>query len=59
MHDRFRLLKDSEALEHLGGSEVEHLPSAESSGHDPSPGIESGMGLLPVSLPLSVSLMNK
>ena len=49
----------------LGGSAVES--SALGSGWDPGPGIESNIGLpawsllllLPVSLPLSVSLMNK
>ena len=50
---------------HLGGSVVEHVPLAQ--GVIPDPGIESRMRLpawslllpLPMSLPLSVSLMNK
>ena len=50
---------------HLGGSAVEHLPSAQ--GVIPGSRIESHIGLLawslllpwPISLPLSVSLMNK
>ena len=49
----------------LGGSAVEHLPLAQ--GVIPDPGIGSHIGLpawslllsLPVSLPLSLSLMNK
>ena len=52
-------------LERLGGSAVERLPSAQ--GIIPDPGNESHIGLpawsllllLPVSLSLSVSLMNK
>ena len=50
---------------HLGGSVFEHLPLAQ--GMIPGSGIESHIGLpawslllpLPVSLPLSVPLMNK